>query len=123
MWGKEKEGEIYRVIFFFSLELVHINSSCADERKNFLGAAQEALVDYRIFPFLVVDQRSLTEHRALSSQLSSGSALICRDINKSFSPGSSGGCLQLLPSLLPTLHILLAAASTTGETNVFSVVS
>lgn len=93
MCGKEGKGKMYRVnlFLFFSLELVHIHSSCADERKICLGAAQEALVDYRVFLFLVVDQHDLTEHRALSSQLSSGSALICRDINKSFSPDSSGG--------------------------------
>lgn len=42
-------------------------------------------------PLLGCRQHNLTEHRALSSQLSSGSALICRDINKSFSPDSSGG--------------------------------
>lgn len=92
MWGKERKGKFYRgnLFLIFPLELVHINSSRADERKIVLGVAQETPVDYRVFHFLVVDQHNLTEHRALSSQLSSGSALICRDINKSFSPGSSG---------------------------------
>lgn len=61
-------------------------------------------------------------HRALSSQPLSDSALICRDLSKSFLPGSGGECLQLLPGLLPTHHILLAAASTVGGTNEFSVI-
>lgn len=80
--GEKRENVQSEFISFFALELVHINSSCADERKICLGAAQEALVDYRVFSFLVVDQHNLTEHRALSPQLSFGSALICRDTNK-----------------------------------------
>ena len=79
------------------------------------------LVGYRIFPSLVVDQHNLMAHRALSSQPLSGLALICGDVNKSFSPGSSGVCLRFMPGLLATHHILLAATSTVGGTNVFSV--
>lgn len=122
--GEKRENVQSDFFFsFFALELVHINPSCADERKICLGAAQEAFVDYRVFPSSVLDLHNLTAHRSVSSQLSSGSALICRDINMSFSPGSSGGCLWLLPGLLPTHHILLAAASATRGTNVFSVIT
>lgn len=84
----------------------------------------------RLQSILLLGCRPTQPHRtqsSLSSQLSSGSAQICRDINKSFSPGSSGGdvyrCLQLLPSLFPILHILLAAPSAAGGTNMFSVIS
>lgn len=83
--GEKRENVQSEFIPFFILELVHINSSCADERKIFLGAAREGLVDYRVFPSLVVSHHNLTAHRAISPQLSSGSAMICRDINKIFS--------------------------------------
>lgn len=53
--GEKRENVQSEFISFFALQLVHIHSSCADERKICLGAAQEALVDYRVFLFLVVD--------------------------------------------------------------------
>lgn len=40
----------------------------------------------------------------------------------SFYPGSSGGCLQILPGLLLAHHILLAATSTVGGMSVFSII-
>lgn len=80
------------------------------------------LVGYRIFLSLVVDQHNLMVHRALSSQLSSGSALICRHVNRTFFLGSSSGSWWVLPRLLPAHHILLAVTSTTGGTNVFSFI-
>lgn len=92
------------------------------KEKFVFALPSEDLVGYRIFPSLVVDQHNPAAHRALSSQPSSRSALISRDVNNNFSPGSSGGCLWLMPGLLPSHHILLAATSTIGGTNVFSVI-